>query len=128
MEYLANPILERSRTLPATRCGRFSQGRIRNMSARGQIQSSWSQPDDVPPRRLTLRFLTQPPRRRGWARRSYNSLQVLRHAHRDHQLTIGGWPNTDVSVLAPGNSSWPKLTSVARETPSSNGGSVVTKA
>jgi len=37
------------------------------MSEAGQIQSPWSQPDEVPPRRLTLRFLTQPPRQRGWA-------------------------------------------------------------
>ena len=34
-------------------------------SAAGQIRPAWRDPEDVPAGRVTLRFLTQPPRQRG---------------------------------------------------------------
>jgi hypothetical protein len=75
--------------------------------------------EDVPPRRVTLRFLTLPPRQRGWARRLFNSLQVLRHRAPRAPAHHRPLAKHRSSVHTPGNI-WAKLTSVAREKPSSS--------
>src|SRR5262245_8709398 len=70
-------------------------GRAGTESLQGQIEPPRPVPEDIPPRRVTLRLLTS---RRGSADRLggiFNSLQALRE-HRDHPLTIVRWPNPDV--------------------------------
>jgi hypothetical protein len=78
-------------------------------------------PEDVPPRRVTPRFLTQPPGSADGARRPFNSLQVLRRratrrsAHH-HPLAKRRCLQCSRPETYPGQSS----PSVARETPSSS--------
>jgi hypothetical protein len=83
----------------------------------GQIRPPRPNPEDVPPRRVTLRF---PTNRRGSAV-GLGGLSIRCNAPRPRtELTIVRRPNTDVFSAHAQRISWAKLTTVARETPTSS--------